>query len=52
MARMPKFPKGLKARLAKEKRLVERKKAVETRKREIAKMKADLEKLRKQRRGY
>lgn len=50
--RMPKFPKGLKARLAKEKRLADRKKAIEVRKREIAKTKAEVEKYRKQRRGY
>lgn len=52
MARMPKFPKGLKARLAKEKRLAERKKMIEARKREIEKTKAEITKLRKQRRGY
>lgn len=52
MPNMPKFPRGLKSRLAKEKRLAERRKAIEARKREIAKMKGELEKYRKQRRGY
>jgi ribosomal protein L9 len=52
MPRLPKIPKGLKASVNREKRLLEKKKAVQARKALIAKLKAERDKLRKQRRGY
>jgi hypothetical protein len=47
MARLPKFPKGLKASIAKLERKAKRKKAIEARKREIESLKKKRESLRK-----
>lgn len=52
MARMPKFPKGLKARLNRELRKAEQKKKVEARRREIEAMRKKVEAIRKKNRGY
>lgn len=49
---MPKFPKGLKASIAKLERQKERAKAITKRKQEIAKMKAKRAALLKAKRGY
>ena len=48
MQRLPKFPKGLKARIAKAQRVADRKKQIAARKKEIAAMKKKLETLRRQ----
>jgi hypothetical protein len=52
MARLPKFPKGLKSRLAKEERKAIQKGKIVSRKREIDSAKKKLEALRKKNRGY
>lgn len=52
MARLPRIPKGLRASLAREKRLADRKRKVEEKKKLIAKMKNERDALRKKRRGY
>lgn len=49
---LPKWPKGLKARIAKEERAVKAKAVKVARKREIETAKKKLEGLRKKRRGY
>ena len=52
MKKLPKIPKGLNARIAKEERLAARDKAIADRKKMIATKKAKLEALKKKRRGY
>ena len=50
--RLPKYPKGLKARIAKLERKAEQKRKVEARKREIAALRKKSEALRKKVSGY
>lgn len=52
MLKMPKFPKGLKARIAKQERAAKRKKDIQTRKKEIETAKKRLETLKNQNRKY
>ena len=52
MARLPKFPKGLKGRLAKEERKAAQKGKIISRNREIDSMRKKLDALKKKNRGY